>query len=212
VVVIAGTGAIALGMTADGSEGFCGGWGWLIGDEGSACDIGRRGIQAATRAWDGRAPTTTLVERFANLFQVSHFFDLKRLVYAHSLDARLFADLAPVVARAAHDGDAVARAIAVDAGHELARLAAAVIQRLPFGPELVPVAPLGGVFRAGALIHDPFKRFLRRLEPRAQVVAPVLPATCGSVLLALKMCNRLDAAVIARLSSEARQRGWDSVE
>ena len=60
VVLIAGGGCIAYGITSDGREAVSGGFGYLIGDEGSAFDIGVRAIQSACKASDARGPATVL--------------------------------------------------------------------------------------------------------------------------------------------------------
>lgn len=212
VIVIAGTGATALGINEAGQEAFSGGWGWLLGDEGSAFDIGRRGLLAAQHAWDGRGPATALADLFQSHFGVSHYFDVKRIIFSSPPDARRFADLAPIVVRAAAGGDAVARKVVTSAAQELAITAAAVIRRLEFTSPVIPVAYVGGVFRAGALVLTPFQRRLRRLDRRACAVPPALPASCGSVLLALRSCGALTDAASATLSAAANRRGWAAVE
>jgi glucosamine kinase len=212
VVVIAGTGAIALGANETGVQAFAGGWGWLLGDEGSAFDLGRRGLLAAVHAWDGRGPSTLLAVRLQAHFGVDYYFDVKRIIFSSPLDARLFADLAPIVVQAAQDGDSVARTIVSDGAHELARAAAAVIMRLGFTLSTIPVSYAGGVFRAGPIVLKPFAHRLRRLEPRARLVAPALPGSCGSLLLALRACGDLNDAAIARLLADARRRGWSNIE
>jgi len=212
VVVIAGTGAIALGGDETGRQVFSGGWGWLLGDEGSASYLGRRGVLAALRAWDGRDPPTQLLPLLREHFHLDDFYGLKRIIYGSTLEAPLFADLAPLVVKAAQEEDAVAQQIVTEAAYELALVASAVINRLSFGGDSVPVAPLGGVFRAGDLVLRPFRRRLCRLQPLARIVAPILPAACGSVLLALRACGALTETTIARLVSDAWQRGWAHVE
>lgn len=212
VVVIAGTGAIALGVNEAGAEGFSGGWGWLLGDEGSACDIGRRGMLAALHAWDGRGPATLLASRLLAHYGVAYYFDVKRIIYASPLDARIFAELAPLVVQAAHEGDEIAGAIVNDGARELAQAAAAVITRLGFAQSTIPVAYVGGVFRAGSAILKPFARSLRRIEPRARVTPPALPSSCGSALLALRSCGALNDASIAVMVACMRERGWSNVE
>ncbi len=212
VVVIAGTGSTALGRNEAGDEAFTGGLGWLLGDEGSAFDIGRRGLIAALRAGDGRSPATRLQTLFQEHFGVAHYFDIKRIIFGSPQDARRFADLAPIVVAAAAEGDAVARSIVRDAGRELATAAAAVIRRLRFTSTSILVSYLGGVFRAGPLVMSPFRRRLRQLERRSRIVAPELPASCGSLLLALRAAGLLTDASAQRLQASARQRGWGDIE
>lgn len=212
VVVIGGTGAIARGANERGDEAFSGGWGWLLGDEGSAAYLGRSGLLAAIRAWDGRGPQTVLQPAVAQRYGLGDFFDLKRIIYGSPPEARLFADLAPLVAQAASRGDRVAALIMRDGAHELAAAASAVIHRLAFTSTVVPVAPLGGVWRAGSLILRPFRARLRRLAPRASLVKPALPAACGALILALRACDCAGDDAIGRLQRDARRRGWANVE
>src|SRR5437763_608728 len=54
VVVIAGTGSVAVGRNAGGEEARAGGWGPIVGDEGSGYAIARAGLAAVLRAYDGR--------------------------------------------------------------------------------------------------------------------------------------------------------------
>ena len=61
-VLIAGTGAICFGRNSHGLEERAGGWGALIGDEGSASEIARRGLAAVARDVDGRGPRTKMRE------------------------------------------------------------------------------------------------------------------------------------------------------
>jgi N-acetylglucosamine kinase-like BadF-type ATPase len=74
VVVIAGTGSIAYGRLADGREAQAGGWGYMMGDEGSGYDIGREALRAATQAQDGRSAFTDYSKRFPAYFQARDLF------------------------------------------------------------------------------------------------------------------------------------------
>src|SRR5260221_4700209 len=58
VVLISGTGSIAYGRNDQGAEARCGGWGYLVGDEGSAVGIGQEGLRAASYDHDGRGSPT----------------------------------------------------------------------------------------------------------------------------------------------------------
>jgi N-acetylglucosamine kinase-like BadF-type ATPase len=53
LAVIAGTGSIAFTLDAHGRDARAGGWGYLLGDEGSAFRVGLLGLRAACRAADG---------------------------------------------------------------------------------------------------------------------------------------------------------------
>jgi N-acetylglucosamine kinase-like BadF-type ATPase len=146
VALIAGTGSIALGRDAAGRMTQVGGWGHLLGDEGSAYDIGRRAAQAAARAADGRGPTTALLQLVLERWGLTTPRSMIDHVYLTQEKAQL-ASLAPGALALARRGDRVARAIRRQACEELALAAVAVIDALNIaGP--VPLI-LGG----GLLIH-----------------------------------------------------------
>ncbi|MCW3058428.1 MAG: hypothetical protein JWQ02_249, partial [Capsulimonas sp.] len=60
MALIAGTGSACLGINSRGERWFCGGWGAIADDSGSAPWIGLRALQEAVRAEDGRAAPTAL--------------------------------------------------------------------------------------------------------------------------------------------------------
>lgn len=95
------------------------------------------------------------------------------------------AGLCPLVVRTAQQGDRAARRILVGAGHELGRLAVALIRRLYMTPESFAVVPFGGVFKAGDLVLDSFRETIAATAPGAQVVLPRFEPVVGAVLLAL---------------------------
>lgn len=197
VVVIAGTGSVAYGRLADGREAKAGGWGYIMGDEGSGYDIGRAALRAATQASDGRAQPTLLVQAIPEHFRLADLRAVHRAIYAGEIDRPQIAGLAQVAASAAADGDAPARALLRDAGHQLARGALAVAARLG-GPAagLTTVYPTGGVFKAGELVAAAFREAVEagalRVEPAA-----FSPAV-GALLLALQTAGRaLDEATLA---------------
>jgi N-acetylglucosamine kinase-like BadF-type ATPase len=149
IALVAGTGSVALGRDAAGRRAQVGGWGHALGDEGSGYDIGRRGLQAAVRAADGRDPPTLLLELVVRHWALATPRELVACVYQDQERARV-AGLAPVVLRAARLGDAAARRIRRYATTELTHLATTVIDALELGEQPVPLA-LGG----GLLIHQP---------------------------------------------------------
>lgn len=116
IMVIAGTGSVALARTNTGESKRVGGWGYLIGDEGSGYALGLFGIRAYAHAVDG-GPETVLRRRIADAFNIQTVSDLFHRVYEEKMPLQT---IAPLVARAAEEGDAVALEIVERQSRELA--------------------------------------------------------------------------------------------
>jgi len=186
VIVIAGTGSIAFGRDNAGKTLRAGGWGFEIGDEGSAHWIGRSAISAVLRASDlhgDRVLSSALAQSLFKAWGGRSLLDLARA--ANSIPPPDFAALLPAVV---NSGDDLAREVLAHAGRELSQLATVVIQRL-FPEDLlecVPVAMIGGVFRHAAGVRDAFYNELKISAPRAQVLPNVVDPVDGALRMARK--------------------------
>lgn len=205
IVAISGTGSIVLGMDEKGKQARAGGWGWLLGDEGSAFAIGRAGLLAAFYALDGVQPPTRLEELLMKHMKVSAIHDMKRIVYAPEFGARGFAALAPLVSHAADQGDAAAAEIVRNAGFALAKQVGAVIRRLHFDQD-VRVAPIGGAFEHVSGMLAAFCSAMRDLPEPTTVVRPEMPPVLGAVILAMKHCGVGYEQAIPRLRQMSGNR------
>jgi glucosamine kinase len=217
VIVIAGTGSIAYGRDQQGTTVRAGGWGFAIGDEGSAHWIGRAAVKAVLRAADPRpvdlyptdpksvarreealasesTPPNSLSAALQKAWGVTSPSDLARA--ANSIPPPDFAALFPAVAASQ---DVIALHVLSSAGRELAQGAATVARRLfqkdRTGP--VPVAMIGGVFRHAPLTRGDFYNELRRLDPRVEINPQVVDPVEG----ALKIARRAGAAQSISTSS-----------
>ncbi len=179
LVLIAGTGSIAFGQRADGRRERAGGWGHLLGDEGSAYALAMAALQAVARAADGRGPATRLTDRFLSHFGLRQPQELIAVVYRSGRDRADFAALAPLVIETA-EGDAVA-ALVVEAGaQELARAGEAVARRLGWdGP--VPVALSGGLLLGSEGYRRRVLGALQALGVRPEPVALVEEPALGAI-------------------------------
>lgn len=201
VIVISGTGSVAWGRSAKGDEARAGGWGHLIDDAGSGYDIGRRGVNAALRGYDGRGEETTLFRMLLKALDVDTAQEMAGLVWR--MDASQVASLARMVVQAAEEGDAAARAILRNAAAELAALAAAVWRKLNL-EQGQPVAPVGGMFNH-ARIRKAFTASVARRCPEAGVVPPQLPPVAGAVWRALVLKGRHPGeSLISQLAASAK--------
>lgn len=203
IIVISGTGTIALGIDPQGNTGKAGGWGWLIGDEGSAYAIGRSGLRAALYAYDGMEPATLLEPLLIEHFGIKAIPAAKRVAFAPDFAATGFASLAPIVSKAAQQGDPVAQAIIQEAGGALAAELLAVVDKLHFDERTIPVAPVGGAFEHVQGLRAAFEQAVFAENQAIRVVDPALPPVLGAVIMALQACHANIEQAVANLVTGA---------
>jgi glucosamine kinase len=167
VVLISGTGSIAYGRNDQGVEARCGGWGYLVGDEGSAVWIGQEGLRAASYDHDGRGSPTTITRHLFEDLDATDFNEVLPLLYGkpHPSPAILAATRA--VARAFAENDGIAVNIVQRGARLLAGMAATVAHRLLL--EGGPVYLSGGAFENVRPLEKAVRLELLSALPRAAV-------------------------------------------
>ncbi len=193
VVVVAGTGSIAFGMNARGERCRAGGWGRLLGDEGSGYDVGLSGLRAVCRAADGRGPPTALTQLVLDAFGLREAQQLIGLAYGTWGVAEIAA-VAPLVLRAAEEGDEVAGAIVDRAAGELALAATTVIRRLGLEQAAFDVVTSGGLWQGSARLCRRFATLVAHAAPHATMTSPRAEPAAGAVLLAREALGLIDLA------------------
>jgi glucosamine kinase len=185
VVLIAGTGSIAYGVNPDGYAARSGGWGYVLGDEGSGYWIGRNALAAAVREADGRGPKTRLTPLILAHFNLTQAPGLVREVYDKGLQRQAIAALGPIVERARDEGDVVASEILRTASMELTQAAASVIERLEMRGHAFRTVLAGGMFRVIPWLVEDVTRRLAEVAPRTTVSRLEVEPAMGAVHLAL---------------------------
>lgn len=165
VIVIAGTGSIALGRDKDDHILRCGGWGSTFGDIGSGYDIGRKAVSAALAAFDGCAPSTRLGKDICRALHIREIADVVTLNLTPGQVAALF----PLVCQAARSGDRVAQGLCREAGSNLAEMASSLLFRIGVPPAKRRVACAGGVFKASPEVRRRFNHCVRNVSPGAKI-------------------------------------------
>ena len=157
IMILSGGGAVAYGRDAFGHSARSGGWGHLLGDEGSGYWIGLEAIKVVFRAHDGMVPKTSLEAELMQRFEVDHVRDLMNKVYSGGVSEPEIAGLVPVVDALARQGDETSMRIIERAAAHLRELAVVLLEQLG---EL-PVYLSGGVWNVTAM-HENFRRLLAR--------------------------------------------------
>lgn len=188
VVVIAGTGSVAFGRNAEGDEARAGGWGPIIGDEGSGFSIARAGLAAIMRAHDGRGQPTLMTKLLLDENQLKPE-DLPRFVYATTTHTDDIARYGKLVIDAASKHDGVAETILEAGGRELGVSALAVARRLHMIPDEFPVAYVGGMFNAGEAVIAPMRDAIVIEAPRARIGPPKHTPVEGAAQMAIRAAS-----------------------
>ncbi|WP_336783869.1 BadF/BadG/BcrA/BcrD ATPase family protein [Paenibacillus illinoisensis] len=155
VLCISGTGSIVYGFTPEGERYRAGGWGHLLGDEGSGYRIGQRALQAVMQSHDGILPPTKLTPLILQELSLHSPIELKKKVYQSDWGKSDTASLARLAVEAGEHGDEVARAFITEEAGQLANTAKALIVRhITFKSAQVVLS--GSLFRQSALFRSEF--------------------------------------------------------
>jgi N-acetylglucosamine kinase len=201
IAINAGTGSIVYGRNARFEAARAGGWGHMIGDEGSGYWIGREALAAVMRAADGRGPETRLTAEMLSHFNVDEEPRLPRIVYDRAQPRVGVAALGPIVQRVAEQGDAVATRILERAADELVLAARSVATRLEMRGDAFTFYLAGGVFRVVPWLAEELPRRLMEVAPRAQAQPLLEEPAMGAVWLALAEAR--GAARVPRYKAES---------
>lgn len=182
VAVIAGTGSIAVGVDAQGQRMRAGGWGWLLGDEGSGFDISRKALMTILKAADGRKPGLSCAPAMLAQLGVTAPEYLPSALQALPDRKERIAALAPLLLNAALE-DTTAREIVETAAVELIQLGLHVHRQLQL-PASAPVVMAGGLFKH-PVMRTAFSTQLARVAPELEARELPWEAALGAVFIAL---------------------------
>lgn len=186
LVLIAGTGSIAYAYPSFTKDLIrAGGWGYLLGDEGSGYDIGRGGLTAVLRQFDGRGPKTLMTGMLIDKMGISNPAEIVTAVYGRSDTRSRIADLSKVVFQAAKQKDAIALELIDKAIEQLIELVETVQERITQQTDLFPLVISGGLFQ-DEFFKERFDREVHRRLNQLTPIYPSIPPVVGAYILALK--------------------------
>jgi N-acetylglucosamine kinase-like BadF-type ATPase len=184
IVLIAGTGSAAVGRDAHGQIARIGGHGPLLGDEGSAFDVGRRAAIAAIHEFDRTGVNSAIGKLILRELEVSTWHEVQSL--AQGVPDEVFPRIFPVIVRAADEGDPAARELLQDAAGDLATLVAALMERLKFHDQNFLLAKTGGMIGRSLFFDQQMDERLRAIAPNAQFGAMAISPAESAARLALR--------------------------
>ena len=190
IVVISGTGTIAVGRDGKGQEHRCSGWGWMLDGAGSAFDIGRDGLALSLQMADGRVQDGVLRQQLWRALDLDPADPaapqaIKALVVAPGFMPAGLAALAPAVEALAQKGDAGARDLLRRHADGLAASTCGVARSLQL--ETAPVATLGGAISYLPTFRSLYREELQLRWPKALLVTPAGDAASGALAIAREL-------------------------
>ena len=178
VVIVAGTGSIALSKKGENYK-RCGGWGYTIGDEGSAYYIGKKIIEIFSKEADGRKDKTPIYDMLKKYTNIISDYDLIKYINEEIKCDRLkIAELSMICFEAAKEGDKEAIKLFSSAASELSEMINLLVK--DYNNRTVNVSYLGGVFKSGEYILKPLKK---DLKDNVVIIKPKYTADIGAIIL-----------------------------
>lgn len=186
IIVISGTGSIAVGVNKHGVQGRAGGWGHILGDEGSGYMIGLRGLRAVCRAFDGRTGPTLLQDLVMKHFGFERPEQILGWVKQVQGSKTEIGALSRLVHEAHRRGDPTATLILEQEADELALAAAAVANKLFADDTDFEIVVGGGNLRKSRPFFELFQAAVAKRLPGIPVIMPRREPVEGAVLYALE--------------------------
>jgi glucosamine kinase len=204
VAAIAGTGSNVFGVAGEGADTRSwrvGGWGHLLGDEGSGYWLGVQSIKAALRDRERSGPETALSDAAVAFFDAPSVEAVAARVYSKPLTKGEIAAFAIETGKLAEQGDEVACELYRRGARDLGEQIVAVIREIGLqGDSEFPVGLIGSAFKAGEVFVEPLTRVIHACAPHAQVAPVEMAPVGGSLLLAAKASGTSDALAAGELT------------
>ena len=204
IVLVAGTGATAYGEDARGGKHRVGGWGYLIGDDGSGYALGREAVRAVCRYADGCGPKTALWPKIARTFGLTEPLDIVPWVYGTARPP--FDTVVPIVLEAYEEDDQCA----VDAVERIVQdqldLIDAVHHILEFGNDAFTLVLRGGLLNPLSVLRPALlRKMVKRFGESNFITEPAeAPPVLGSAILALRELGLTTPATTHALLADIR--------
>lgn len=204
ISVICGTGSIAVTRRPDRKMIAAGGWGWYLGDEGSASGLVREAAKAVRAALDSGADLDRLGKSLLDAVDIASPVELGRALSERRSAAEIGA-LAPLVFEAAEAGSDLAIGVVQEGGRALAILVQRLVERGALGADVVTA---GGVVTRQPLLFDAFAKAMDVILPDRRLSLLREPPVFGALTLGRDLeagrwsCHLPLPHVAGRLSSD----------
>jgi len=183
-ILIAGTGSIIYGKDEKGNIYRVGGFGRLLGDEGSGYSIGRKGLQAAAKYFDGQGDETLIVRLIQEKYSIDSADELIKKVYKENFD---IASIAEVVIDAAESQDQIAHKILLEESNELVHHINTIMKKMDTNELSVSFG--GSLISKNNIYSETLRNNIKTSLPSVKIVAPAYSPIEGALLIAKEILN-----------------------
>jgi N-acetylglucosamine kinase-like BadF-type ATPase len=183
-ILIAGTGSIIYGKDEIGNIYRAGGFGRVLGDEGSGFSIGRKGLQAAAKYFDGSGDETLIVSLIEERYSINSANELITKVYKENFD---IASIAEVVIIAAENEDQIAHHILHEESDNLIQHISTMMKKMNAIDLCVSFA--GSLISNNNIYSDMLRDKIKTSLPSVKIVAPKHSPIEGAILIAKEILN-----------------------
>jgi glucosamine kinase len=186
IILIAGTGSFALAKDYKGGIHRAGGWGRIVGDEGSGFVIGREGLNAIAKHLDGRIKATVLTKLVKEQLGLSNQEKIINAVYREDFD---IAKVAPLVIEAAASKDIECARILNKATFELSEHVRILVRKIEDSARArakIPLSFIGSLISNDNIYQKILKQKITFSMPQINVVASEASPAYGGVILAIR--------------------------
>ncbi len=185
IVLIAGTGSAAIGRDAQGHVARVGGHGYLLGDDGSAYQVGQQAIRGALHHFERTGTNTPLGNRILAETGEPGWTELQSRINAGPDE--VFPRVFPVVLQAAEANDPAAHALLDDSAAALAELVRDLAERLNLQSRKFLLARTGGMLGRSQYFDERLDNYLRKAAPFGQFGALQMSPAEAAAHLALRL-------------------------
>lgn len=185
IILVSGTGTMALAVDAQGREYLAGGYGYLLGDQGSAFSIAEAALRLALKAFDGVARKTALQEAMLSHFQLRDHRDIIKKVYTSDNPRKCISSFAVEVTSAAMKGDDGAMRVLCESARYLADVTTSLIRQIDSSC-LDRIGIYGGVFENDGIVNRLYRDYMAKSYPALRIERPCIPSELGAAIAAMK--------------------------
>ncbi len=182
-VAVCGTGSMAIGENADGEIIVAGGWGHILGDEGSAYSIAIKALKECARLWDKKNYSALLICA-SDFFDVKDFRDVINIIYSPESSKDNVASFAQKVGELAEKGDAAAKEILIAEARDFSKTVICILERLDSCNTL---SLYGGLFENNDIFKEAFNKEISLAFPQINVRLLTTPPEEGAIIAAREL-------------------------